>query len=62
VDYSKLFIGTSKRDRRNRRNRPKYVKHSQVDVRLIEEKLNFKAKVDFKEGLKKTVEWYKGIL
>ncbi len=35
------------------------VKHSQADVLKIKESLNFKAKIDFEKGLKKTVEWYK---
>lgn len=39
--------------------RPGDVQHSQADVQKINDKLNFKAKIDFEKGLKKTVEWYR---
>jgi nucleoside-diphosphate-sugar epimerase len=35
------------------------VKHSQSDVLKIREELDFKAKVSFEKGLRKTVEWYR---
>ncbi len=37
------------------------VTHSQADVQKRKDALNFKAKIDFKEGLLKTVKWYKTI-
>lgn len=48
------------------RGRPKYgperegdVKHSQADVSLAEAGLGYKPFVDFEEGLRRTVEWYR---
>lgn len=39
--------------------RPGDVRHSEADVSKIKNKLNFKAKINFETGLKKTVDWYK---
>ncbi len=39
--------------------RPGDVEKTQADTRRMEETLGFKPKVDFKEGLKRTVEWFK---
>jgi nucleoside-diphosphate-sugar epimerase len=36
------------------------VKHSLADLSLIEKHLGYKPKVSFEEGLRRTVEWYKG--
>ncbi len=35
------------------------VKHSLADIRLAEELLGYKPVVDFREGLRRTVEWYR---
>ena len=40
--------------------RPGDVKHSQADVEKARELLGFSCGVSFEEGLKKTVEWYRG--
>jgi len=39
--------------------RPGDVKHSQADISRVEKALNYRVKVDFKEGLRKTVEWFR---
>jgi nucleoside-diphosphate-sugar epimerase len=36
------------------------VKHSLADISSAEKHLGYKAKVDFEEGLRRTVEWYRG--
>ncbi len=38
------------------------VKHSLADISLARERLKYKPAVDFREGLRRTVEWYKSIL
>ncbi len=35
------------------------IKHSLADIRLAEEHLGYKVQVDFREGLRRTVEWYR---
>jgi nucleoside-diphosphate-sugar epimerase len=35
------------------------VKHSVADTALAERYLGFKAKVDFEEGLRRTIAWYR---
>lgn len=35
------------------------IKHSLADIRLAEEHLGYKVLVDFREGLRRTVEWYR---
>ncbi|MEK6591127.1 MAG: NAD-dependent epimerase/dehydratase family protein, partial [Nitrospinota bacterium] len=35
------------------------IRHSQADIRSAREIIGYEPKVDFKEGLKKTVEWFK---
>lgn len=35
------------------------IRHSQADIRSAKEIIGYEPKVDFKEGLKKTVEWFK---
>jgi UDP-glucose 4-epimerase len=39
--------------------RPGDVKHSQAGISKIYKMLKFQTKTDFKDGLTKTVEWYK---
>lgn len=39
--------------------RPGDVRHSQADIRKAEELLDYRVAVDCKEGLKRTVDWYK---
>jgi UDP-glucose 4-epimerase len=39
--------------------RPGDVKHSQADIDKARERLGFEVVVDFKEGLRRTVEWYR---
>jgi nucleoside-diphosphate-sugar epimerase len=39
--------------------RPGDVRHSQADIRKADELLGYRVAVDFKEGLKRTVSWYK---
>src|SRR5215471_5305117 len=34
------------------------IKHSQADIKKAETKLNYKPKVSFSEGLRRTIEWY----
>ena len=36
------------------------IKHSLADISLAEKYLGYKPKVDFEEGLRRTVEWYRG--
>jgi UDP-glucose 4-epimerase len=36
------------------------IKHSWADIRLAEQHLGYKVQVDFREGLRRTVEWYCG--
>jgi nucleoside-diphosphate-sugar epimerase len=36
------------------------IKHSLADISQAEKHLGYKAKVDFEEGLRRTVEWYRG--
>jgi UDP-glucose 4-epimerase len=36
------------------------IKHSLADISQVEKHLGYKAKVDFEEGLRRTVEWYRG--
>jgi len=36
------------------------VKHSQADIGAIERELGFRVEIGFEEGLKRTVEWYRG--
>ena len=36
------------------------VKHSLADISSAEKRLGYKPKVDFEEGLRRTVEWYRG--
>jgi UDP-glucose 4-epimerase len=36
------------------------IKHSLADISQAEEYLGYKPKVDFEEGLRRTVEWYRG--
>ncbi|MDD3642733.1 MAG: SDR family oxidoreductase [Candidatus Krumholzibacteria bacterium] len=40
--------------------RPGDVKHSHSDIALAERLLGYRIEVDFSEGLKRTVEWYRG--
>lgn len=40
-------------------SRPGDVKHSQADIKLAEEFLNYSPNITFKQGLKKTFDWYK---
>ena len=40
--------------------RPGDVKHSLADLSLAEQHLGYKPKVNFEEGLRLTVEWYRG--
>lgn len=40
--------------------RPGDIKHSLADISRAEELLGYRAEVDFKEGLKRTVEWFRG--
>ena len=35
------------------------VKHSLADMSLAEKHLGYKPKVDFEEGLRRTIEWYR---
>jgi len=35
------------------------VKHSLADISLAEKHLGYKPEIDFEEGLKRTVEWYR---
>ncbi len=39
--------------------RPGDVRHSQADISKAEEAFDYKVEVDFEEGLKKTVEWFR---
>jgi nucleoside-diphosphate-sugar epimerase len=41
--------------------RPGDVKHSQADIERMSNVLRFKVKVNFKDGLSRTVDWYKSI-
>jgi nucleoside-diphosphate-sugar epimerase len=36
------------------------IKHSLADISKAEAGLGYKTKVDFEEGLRRTVEWYRG--
>jgi UDP-glucose 4-epimerase len=36
------------------------IKHSLADISQAEKHLGYKAKVDFEQGLRRTVEWYRG--
>jgi nucleoside-diphosphate-sugar epimerase len=36
------------------------IKHSLADISLAEKHLGYKSKVNFEEGLRRTVEWYRG--
>ena len=36
------------------------VKHSLADISRAEQQLGYQPKVNFEEGLKRTVEWYRG--
>jgi len=36
------------------------IKHSLADISLAGELLGYAPKVDFREGLRRTVEWYRG--
>jgi UDP-glucose 4-epimerase len=36
------------------------IKHSLADISQAEKHLSYKPKVDFEEGLRRTVEWYRG--
>ena len=36
------------------------IRHSQADISSARELIGYRPKVDFREGLKRTVEWYKG--
>ena len=38
------------------------IKHSLADINKAKELLNYKVFVDFEEGLKRTIEWYKNEL
>jgi UDP-glucose 4-epimerase len=38
------------------------IKHSQADITLAKERLGYQAKVSFEEGLRHTIEWYRGNL
>jgi nucleoside-diphosphate-sugar epimerase len=40
-------------------SRPGDVKHSLADVSLAEAQLNYRVSVDFEEGLRQTVAWYR---
>ena len=35
------------------------IRHSLADIRLAEEHLGYKVQVDFREGLRRTIEWYR---
>jgi UDP-glucose 4-epimerase len=35
------------------------VKHSAADTTLAETQLGFKARIDFEEGLRRTIDWYR---
>jgi UDP-glucose 4-epimerase len=35
------------------------IKHSLADISLAEKHLGYKPKVDFEEGLRRTVDWYR---
>jgi len=39
--------------------RPGDVKHSQADISRAKELLKYEPEISFKEGLEKTVEWYR---
>lgn len=37
------------------------IRHSLADIRLAEEHLGYTVQVDFREGLRRTIEWYRGL-
>jgi nucleoside-diphosphate-sugar epimerase len=45
---------------RYEKERPGDIKHSLADISMAKRHLGFRPKVFFREGLRKTVEWYKG--
>jgi nucleoside-diphosphate-sugar epimerase len=45
---------------RYERERGGDIKHSLADISKAEAALGYKPKVDFEEGLRRTVEWYRG--
>jgi UDP-glucose 4-epimerase len=44
-----------------KRQRPGDVRRHIADISLAQKLINFKQKIDLEEGMKKTIEWYKGI-
>ncbi len=58
-DRLKMIIG-SELDPKFGPARPGDVKHSQAAIRAIEEALGYHTSVGFDEGLKRTVQWYRG--
>ena len=49
------FSGSARHDK----ERGGDIKHSLADISLAEKHLGYKAKVDFEEGLRRTVDWYR---
>ncbi len=58
VEYINVILNTDFKPI-HEEERPGDIKHSLADISLARKYLNYKPKVYFREGLKKTIEWYK---
>jgi len=58
VEYINVILNTDFKPI-HEEERPGDIKHSLADISLARKYLNYKPKVYFREGLEKTIEWYK---